>query len=137
VIEIQTNIDEAVEQVEWRELWSIATMIRRQGERSEPQGPPASTYLAMAMAAPVDRGAQRPMVTGADLSALPGPGWCHDPTGQEPPLNYSVDEVPPNCGGAGGTIAVVGENRADEPLRGVETSVEVSGGAKERSSGGE
>jgi hypothetical protein len=67
------------------------------------------------------------------MVVLPGPGWCHDPTGIEPPLNFSVEEVPPNCGGAGGTIAM--ENIADEPLPGVETSVEVSSGAEERSDG--
>ena len=40
-------------------------VIRRQGERGEAQGPEPTTYLGLAMAAPVERGHERPCITGA------------------------------------------------------------------------
>jgi hypothetical protein len=101
---VETNIDEAADEVELRELWSIATMItRRQDE--EAQGPEPTTYLGLAVAAPEVGGrfGVRPMVTGAaEMVVLPGPAWCHDATGQEPPLGFSIEEVGAALGGAGG-----------------------------------
>ena len=93
-------------------------MIRRQGERSEPEGPEPTTYLGLAVAAPEVGGrfGARPMVVGAtEMVVLPGPAWCHDPTGQEPPLGIDISEMPALGG-------------ASEPLRCVEISEAVSVG---------
>jgi hypothetical protein len=83
-------------------------MIRRRQDE-EAQGPEPTTYLGMQVAAPVDRGGQRPQVIGAaEMVVLPGPAWCHDPTGIEPPLNFSIEEVGAALGGAGGMHEPVG-----------------------------
>ena len=82
-------------------------MIRRdrdkgEGERSEP-----STYLAMALSAPVERGHERPCITGASSTLMlplrlpTNSPWAGDPVPMEEPLGYSVEDVPV-CGGAGG-----------------------------------
>ena len=96
---IETNIDEAADEVELRELWSIATMIkRRQDEDSGAEG--ASTYLAMALSAPVERGHERPCITGASKNLMlplrlpTNSPWAGDPVGDELPLGFSIDELP-------------------------------------------
>jgi hypothetical protein len=102
--EVETNIDEAAEQVEWRKLWSIATMIKRRQDE-EAQGPEPTTYLGLAVAAPEVGGrfGVRPVVVGATEVpvALPASGpWAGDLVPDEEPLGYSVEDVPV-CGGAG------------------------------------
>ena len=83
-------------------------MIKRR-QYEEAQGPEPTTYLGMQVSAPVDHAGQRPQVTGAtERVVLPGPAWCHDPTGQEPPLNFSIEEVGAALGGAGGMHEPVG-----------------------------
>ena len=127
---VETNIDEAADEVELRELWSIATMIRRR--QDEEAGPPASTYLAMAVADDVGgRFGVKPQVTGSQpiAPALPASGpWAGgDPCGIEPPLNFAIDEVGAALGGAG-----------SEPVHsaGAEvSSPQVSGCAEEHDSG--
>jgi hypothetical protein len=126
---IETNIDEAAEQVEWRELWSIATMIKRRQDE-EGQGPEPTTYLGLALSAPEVGGrfGSKPVVVGSEPvpAALPASGpWAGDPCGIEPPLGFSIDELPALGG-------------ASEPLHsaGVEVSApQVSGGAGEHDSG--
>ena len=75
-------------------------MIKR--DKDAVDGPPASTYLAMAMAD--DVGGVKPAVVGATEVpvALPASGpWAGgDPCGIEPPLNFSIDEVGAALGGA-------------------------------------
>jgi hypothetical protein len=101
---IETNIDEIGEYLQERELYGVATMLKHradetEGERSEP-----TTYLGMQVAAPVDRGAERPVVTGSTAVpvALPAGGpWAGDVVGIEPPLGFSIEEVGA-LGGAGG-----------------------------------
>jgi hypothetical protein len=99
-------------------------MIRRQGDRDKAEEP--TTYLGLQVAAPEVGGrfGARPMVTGATEVpvALPASGpWAGDPCGDEPPLGFSIDELP----ALGGT---------SEPLRCVEVSeaVQVSGDSAER-----
>jgi hypothetical protein len=122
------GLDEIAEWLDQRELYGVATMLKRRADEESAEGPGPTTYLGMQVAAPVERGHERPVVTSADGIAFrwPGPAWSADPCGVEPPLNFSVDEVPPNCGGASRpTIAM--ENIADEPaapLRDREVSVE-------------
>jgi hypothetical protein len=43
-----------------------------------------------------DSAGERPVVTSADGIAFnwPAPAWSIDPCGIEPPLNYSIDELP-------------------------------------------
>jgi hypothetical protein len=80
---------------------------------------------------------QPPKVWSPDNGGAGFPWHGGDPVGIEPPLGYDVNEVPPNCGGAGGTIAV-GENRAYEPaapLRSVEIPEAVSGGQESGANG--
>ena len=94
-------------------------MIKR--DKDEAEGSTPNTYLGLAMAAPVDRGVERPKFTGAtEMVVLPGPAWCHDPTGQEPPLGIDISEVGA-LGGAGGQ-----HNEPVAPLR-VEVSAPVHG----------
>jgi hypothetical protein len=121
--DVETNIDEAAEQVELRELWSIATMIKRRQDE-EAQGPEPTTYLGMQVSAPVDRAGQRPQVTGAaEMVVLPAPAWSHDRTGIEPPLGIDISELPALGG-------------ASEPLRCVEVSApQVSGDQTSNSDG--
>ena len=117
---VETNIDEAADEVELRELWSIATMIRRR--QDEEAGPPASTYLAMAVADDVGgRFGVKPQVTGSQpiAPALPASGpWAGgDPCGDELPLGFSIEELPALGG-------------ASEPLRSsveIEAPAQVSG----------
>ena len=100
-------------------------MIKRRQDE-EAQGPEPTTYLGLAVADEVGgRFGVKPMVTGSGPLVLPGPAWCHDPTGIEPPLGFSIDEVGAALGGA------------SEPLRCVEVSeaVQVLGGQTERSDG--
>jgi hypothetical protein len=115
---VETNIDEIADWLEERELYIGAHMIKR--DKDEAEGLAPNTYLGLAMAAPVDRGAVRPVVTGAtEMVVLPGPAWCHDPTGQEPPLGIDISELPALGG-------------ASEPLH---SSVEVSAPVQDGSSG--
>ena len=100
------GLDEIAEWLEERELYIGAHMIkRRQDEDSGAEG--ASTYLAMALSAPVERGHERPCITGASSTLmlplrLPANSpWASDPVGDEPPLGFSIDEVGA-LGGAGG-----------------------------------
>jgi hypothetical protein len=113
-----SEVGEEVETIMW---WRACCMIRR--DKDAVEGPQASTYLAMAMAEPGGRFGAKPMVTGAaEMVVLPGPAWCHDPTGIEPPLGFSIEEVGAALGGAG-----------SEPLHsaGVEvSSPQVSSGQK-------
>jgi hypothetical protein len=124
--EVELNGDLIAEYLWQRELYLGAhIMIRRQGERSEPEGPEPTTYLGLAVAAPEVGGrfGARPMVVGAtEMVVLPGPAWCHDPTGQEPPLGIDISEMPALGG-------------ASEPLRCVEVSAPVQGGTEDRANG--
>jgi hypothetical protein len=58
-----------------------------------------------------------------------------DPVGIEPPLGYDVKAVPPNCGGAGGTIAVGENNESAAPLQSAEVSAPVSVGQESDANG--
>jgi hypothetical protein len=135
---IETNIDEIGEYLDQRELYWSAHMIRRQGERGEPEGPEPTTYLGLAVAAPEVGGrfGVKPVVVGATEVpvALPASGpWASDPCGIEPPLGFSIEEVGA-LGGAGGGSTLT--EHIDEPIRaGVETSVEVSRRSEERANG--
>jgi hypothetical protein len=125
--EVELNAELIVEYLDQRELYWSAHMIRRQGERSEPEGPQASTYLAMALADDVGgRFGVKPQVTGAGPvpPALPASGpWAGDPVGNEEPLNFSIEELPALGG-------------ASEPLRSsVEVSTPVQGSAEDRTDG--
>jgi hypothetical protein len=102
---VETNIDEAADEVELRELWSIATMIRRRQDE-EAQGPEPTTYLGLALSAPEVGGrfGVKPVVVGSGPVpvAMPASGpWAGDPCGIEPPLGFSIEEVGA-LGGAGG-----------------------------------
>jgi hypothetical protein len=103
---VETNIDEAADEVELRELWSIATMIRRRQDE-EAQGPEPKTYLGLALSAPEVGGrfGVKPMVVGSGpFPAAPaGSAWSTEVVGNEEPLNYAVDEVGAALGGAGGS----------------------------------
>ena len=127
--EVELNGQLIAEYLEERELYAGAhIMIRRQGERSEPEGPEPTTYLGLAVAAPEVGGrfGIKPQVTGAGPvpPALPASGpWAGDPVGNEEPLNFSIDELPALGG-------------ASEPIgNGVEVSAPVQGGAKDRGDG--
>jgi hypothetical protein len=96
------GLDEIAEWLDQREMYIGAHMIKRRQDE-EAQGLEPTTYLGLAMAAPVDRGGQRPMVTGATEVpvALPASGpWAGDPVPMEEPLGFSIDELPA-LGGAG------------------------------------
>jgi hypothetical protein len=90
--EVELNGELIGEYLDQRELYGIATMIRRRQDE-EAQGPEPRTYLGMQVAAPVDRAGQRPMVTGADLSVLPGQ---HGATTQRA-KNRRSDSALTNC----------------------------------------
>jgi hypothetical protein len=104
MIEIQTNVDEAAEQIELRVLWR-STMTELSKKDAIP-----TTYLGLQMVAPdVAAGGRfgvvKPMVTGATEVpvALPASGpWAGDPCGDELPLGFSIEEVGA-LGGAGGS----------------------------------
>jgi hypothetical protein len=92
-----SEVGAEVETIMW---WRACCMIKR--DKDAVDGPPASTYLAMAMAD--DVGGVKPAVVGATEVpvALPASGpWAGgDPCGIEPPLNFSIDEVGAALGGA-------------------------------------
>ena len=73
-------------------------MIRR--DRDKVEGPEPTTYLGLAMAAPVAAGHERPCITGASktlMLPLRHPAnslWAGDPVPIEPPLGFSIDELP-------------------------------------------
>jgi hypothetical protein len=107
---IELNAELVAEYLWQRELYGVAHMvIRRQGERGEAQGPEPTTYLGLAMAAPVERGHERPCITGASSTLMlplrlpTNSPWASDPVGTEPPLGFSIDEVGAALGGAGGS----------------------------------
>jgi hypothetical protein len=114
---IELNGELIAEYLDQRELYGVATMLKRRADEESAEGPGPTTYLGLAVTAPVERGHERPVVTSGDGIGFrwPAPEWSADPCGVEPPLNFSVDEVPPNCGGAGGQI--VREGIANEPLQ--------------------
>ena len=129
---IELNGELIAEYLDQRELYGIATMIKRRQDE-EAQGPEPTTYLGLALSAPEVGGrfGVKPMVTGATEVpvALPASGpWAGgDPCGIEPPLNFAIDEVGAALGGAG-----------SEPLHsaGAEvSSPQVSGCAEEHDSG--
>jgi hypothetical protein len=126
---IETNIDELAEYLWQREMYIGAHMIKR--KQDEEAVPPASTYLAMAVAEPAGRFGVKPMVTGSGPvpSALPASGpWAGDPVGDELPLGFSIEEVGAALGGAGGQY--------EPPVgNGVEVSVPVQGSAEDRTDG--
>ena len=125
---IETNIDEIADYLWQRELYIGAHMIRRrQGERGEPEGPQPTSYLAMAMAEPgLGRFGVKPAVVGSGPVpvALPAGGpWAGDVVGIEPPLGFSIEELPALGG-------------ASEPVgNGAEVSGAVSGNSEEHDSG--
>jgi hypothetical protein len=98
-----TSIDEIGEWLDQRELYMEAHLIKR--KHDEDSGEVASTYLAMAVSAAPDRYGQRPVVTSADGIPVrwPAPAWSADPCGVEPPLGFSIDELPA-LGGASGPL---------------------------------
>jgi hypothetical protein len=122
---VELNGELIAEYLDQRELYIGATMIKRRQDEESGEAP--NTYLGLAVAEPVGRFGVKPMVTGSGPVVLPGPAWCHDPTGQEPPLNFSIDEVGAALGGAGGSHEPVGN--------GVEVSGAVSGGQASNSDG--
>jgi hypothetical protein len=99
-------------------------MIKRRNDEVA-EGPAASTYLAMAVAAPGGRFGERPMVTGAAeiAPALPGPGWCTKVVGDELPTGYSIEDLPA-LGGAG-----------NEPLHSTGIADAIEGVSADRESG--
>ena len=104
--EVELNGELIGEYLDQRELYGIATMIRRRQDE-EAQGSEPTTYLGMQVSAPVDRAGQRPQVTGAaEMVVLPGPAWSHDPTGIEPPLGIDISELPA-LGGASEPLCCV------------------------------
>ena len=93
------GLNEIAEYLDQRELYIGAHMIkRRQDEDSGAEG--ASTYLAMALSAPVERGHERPCITGASKNLMlplrlpTNSPWAGDPVGDELPLGFSIDELP-------------------------------------------
>jgi hypothetical protein len=64
------------------------------------EAPTPTTYFhqqALLDPQPGGRYRQRPVrINGSDPVVVPpaAPAWSHDPCGPEPPLGYSVDEVP-------------------------------------------
>jgi hypothetical protein len=96
-----TSVDEISDYLDQRQLYGMATMIKR--DRDKVEGEPANTYLALAVAAPPDRYGERPVITSADGIAFrwPAPAWSADVVGTERPLGY-IDEVGA-LGGAGGS----------------------------------
>jgi hypothetical protein len=124
VIEIQTNVDEAAEQIELRVLWR-STMTELSKKDAIP-----TTYLGLQMVAPdVCAGGRfgvvKPMVVGSTAfpAALPGSAWSTEVVGNEEPLNFSIEELPALGG-------------ASEPLHSsVEVSAPVQGSAEDRADG--
>jgi hypothetical protein len=103
---IELNGELIAEYLDQRELYGIATMIKRRQDE-EAQGPEPTTYLGLALSAPEVGGrfGVKPMVTGATEVpvALPASGpWAGDPVGDELPLGFSIEEVGA-LGGAGGS----------------------------------
>jgi hypothetical protein len=122
-----SEVGEAVETIMW---WRACCMIKRKQDEGEGERSAPTSYLGLQMADPgFGRFGVRPLITGATevAAALPAGGPWHDPVGQEPPLGFSVDEVPPNCGGAGGTIAIGENNGSVAPLRDREDAASISG----------
>jgi hypothetical protein len=125
---IELNGELIAEYLDQREMYAGANiMIRRRGDRDKAEEP--TTYLGLAVTAPVERGHERPVVTSGDGVAFrwPAPEWSREVVGQEPPLGFSIDEVGAALGGAG-----------HEPLHSTDTAVAkspVQGRAGERSSG--
>jgi hypothetical protein len=119
------SIEEIADYLDQRAYYQgayLMSMIKRQGDGPEE---PASTYLAMAMADPAEgRFGVRPQVTGAGAVMLPAPEWSADPCGIEPPLGYSIEDLP----------AVGG---ASEPLPGREDASSISQRAKDDTDGRE
>jgi hypothetical protein len=101
---VELNGELIADYLDQRELWSIATMIKR--DKDEAEGSAPNTYLGLQVVAPEVGGrfGVRPMVTGATEVpvALPASGpWAGDPCGDELPLGFSIEEVGA-LGGAGG-----------------------------------
>jgi hypothetical protein len=102
---IELNGELIAEYLDQRELYWSAHMIKRDRDKAE-GGPEPTTYLGLAVSAPVERGHVRPQVTGSQpiAPALPASGpWAGgDPVGDELPLGFSIEEVGA-LGGAGGS----------------------------------
>jgi hypothetical protein len=95
------GLNEIAEYLDQRELYGVAHMvIRRQGERGEAQGAEPTTYLGLAMAAPMAAGHERPCITGASSTLMlplrlpTNSPWAGDPVPMEEPLGFSIDELP-------------------------------------------
>ena len=93
------GLNEIAEYLDQRELYIGAhIMIRR--DRDKVEGSEPSTYLAMALSAPVERGHERPCITGASKNLMlplrlpTNSPWAGDPVGDELPLGFSIDELP-------------------------------------------
>jgi hypothetical protein len=122
------GLNEIAEYLDQRELYIGAhIMIRR--DRDKVEGPEPTTYLGLAMAAPVAAGHERPCITGASSTLmlplrLPANSpWSGDPVGDELPLGFSIDELPALGG-------------ASEPLHSsVEIPVPVSSGQESDANG--
>ena len=120
------GLDEIAEWLDQRELYGVATMLKRRADEESAEGPGPTTYLGMQVAAPVERGHERPVVTSGDGVAFrwPAPQWSADVVGQEPPLGVDISEVGAALGGA------------SEPLPDSEvTEAPVSGRAKDGTDG--
>ena len=122
------GLNEIAEYLDQRELYIGAhIMIRR--DRDKVEGPEPTTYLGLAMAAPVAAGHERPCITGASSTLMlplrlpTNSPWAGDPVPMEEPLGFSIDELPALGG-------------ASEPLRSsVEVSTPVQGSAEDRTDG--
>ena len=93
------GLNEIAEYLDQRELYIGAhIMIRR--DRDKVEGSEPSTYLAMALSAPVERGHERPCITGASSTLMlplrlpTNSPWAGDPVPMEEPLGFSIDELP-------------------------------------------
>ena len=129
---IELNGELIAEYLDQQELYGVAhMMIRRQGERSEPGNDEAGeprTFLGQALVGRAEDNRGQVFVTGS--TAVPeGPRlpasspWSGgDPVGIEPPLGFSIDELPALGG-------------ASELLRSVEISEAVQAGQESDANG--
>jgi hypothetical protein len=126
------GLNEIAEYLDQRELYIGAhIMIRRDRDKVEGEGSEPSTYLAMALSAPVERGHERPCITGASSTLMlplrlpTNSPWAGDPVPMEEPLGFSIEEVGA-LGGAGGSHeSMSGRDEIADPAQvGGETSGE-------------
>jgi hypothetical protein len=99
VNEVELNGELIAEYLDERELYAMAHMIRRQGERSEPGNDEAGeprTFLGQALIGRAEDNRGQVFVTGStavpEVARLPASSpWSGDPVGQELPLGFSIE----------------------------------------------